>query len=331
MKNQKITVGEILEGVKSGEIIRETFQRTPSHDTKKALEILNNIRCGRYAGGLTFAEIAENGKMSIIDGSSRIKDLENFVADAVFDTETKTEKEETDAGTKTIKTKVNRTFSNMSEVEKHAFMSYSFPLVVLENTTLAERVDAFVNVNSSVALSSIQKNKGVISDKLNEIIQVTLDAPIIQRVFTKRQVQKDEVVAWVYVVLANIYDKYTATNKKLVEAVNGLDLSEFDLTKYTNALFLFDDIEIEINKYCLASHIVNLYNSVVEIEGFEKFDNRIVFSVVTSGANSVPANEGRLSKSMQLLNKILGVSVKTGKPTKKAEAVEVVSLEEIAE
>ena len=331
MKNQNYTIRELLEMLENGGLIRENFQRTPSHDDKKALEIIGSITSGRYSGILTLAEIGNSGKLSILDGSSRLQDIQNFVNNSLYKTDTITTTESDGNTTKTIKSKVKMDFQSLTEMEKNTFLDYEFPCIILENTTIEDRVKAFVNVNSSVALSSIQKNKGNISSKLLEIVEIVGSSKIVNHIFTKRLLQKDEATAFTYVLLANVYGCYVATNAKLVDAVNKLDLTDFNLIRLENVLSLFDDIEIDVNKYCILSHIVNLYNSCIDVEGLENFDNRVVYPVVSAGANSVPANDNRLTKSVQILNKVLGVSVKTGKPVKKADSVEVVSLEDIAE
>ena len=331
MKNKSYKIRELLEMLENGGIIRENFQRTPSHDDKKALEIISSIQNKSYSGIITLAEIGNSGKLSILDGSSRLQDIQNFVNNTIFRTETITTTENDGNTTKTIKTKVQRNFQSLTDMEKNSFLDYEFPCIILENTSIDDRVKAFVNVNSSVALSSIQKNKGNISSKLLEVVEIISRSKIINHIFTKRLLQKDEATAFSYILIANIYDCYVATNSKLVDAVNKIDLSEFDLVRLENCLTLFDEIEIDVNKYCILSHLVNLYNSPVEVEKLPLFDNRVVFPVVSAGANSVPANENRLNKSAQLLNKIIGVSVKTGKPVKKGDIAEVVSLEDIAE
>lgn len=331
MKNKSYSIRELLEMMEKNVLIRENFQRTPSHDDKKALEIISSIQNKSYSGIITLAEIGETGKLSILDGSSRLQDIQNFVNNTIFRTETITTTENDGNTTKTIKAKVQRNFQSLTDMEKNSFLEYKFPCIILENTSIDDRVKAFVNVNSSVALSSIQKNKGNINSKMLEIVEKITNSNIINHIFSKRLLQKDEATAFSYTLIANIYDSYVATNSKLTENVNKLDLTNFDIIRLENCLSLFDEIEIDVNKYCILSHLVNLYNSPLKVEELENFDNRVIFPVVSAGANSVPANENRLAKSVQILNKILGISVKNGKPCKKADAVEIVSLEDIAE
>lgn len=331
MKNQNYSIRELLEMLEKNVLIRENFQRTPSHDDKKALEIIGSILNNSYSGILTLAEVGNSGKLSILDGSSRLQDITNFVNNNIFKTETITSNEKDGNVTKFVKAKVNKDFQSLTDMEKNAFLNYTFPCIILENTTIDDRVKAFVNVNNSTALSSIQKNKGNINSKMLEVVEKITNSKIINHIFSKRLLQKDEATSFTYNLIANIYDCYIATNSKLTENVNKLDLENFDIIRLENCLSLFDDIEIDVNKYCILSHLVNLYNSPLKVEELENFDNRVVFPVVSAGANSVPANENRLAKSVQILNKILGISVKNGKPCKKADVAEVVSLEDIAE
>lgn len=329
METKNLKVGELLEMVKSGKLVREGYQRTPSHTAKKALEIVESLKSGKYCGILTFSKIDED-KFAILDGSSRLQDLEDYVNGKIFTTSTKTDTIEEGDTTKVIKCKVNNTFSSLSDMEKNNFLQYSFPVVILENNGISERAETFVNVNDGVTLSNFQKTKGNISEVIVEMENILKSSNIIHHIFSDRLIQKDEVSALCFQILANVYECYNATTKKLVENVNKLDLTEFDLVKFRTILDKFDGVEVTVSKYVIASHIVNLYQSSLNIEELPVFDNRILFDVQTQGANSTPANEKRLEKSVQVLNKFLGISVKTGKPCKKATA-EVVSLEDIAE
>ena len=75
MENLKIE--ELMEMLKKGELIRGSYQRTPSHDLKKAREIIGDILKNKFAGALTFSKNPENGIVEIIDGSSRLADIQN--------------------------------------------------------------------------------------------------------------------------------------------------------------------------------------------------------------------------------------------------------------
>lgn len=329
--NKSMRIEELLEMLEGGLLIREAYQRTPSHDAKKALEIIDSIKAGRFSGTLTLAEIGDSGSLAILDGSSRLQDLSDYVNNRIFKTESVLEKSVNgDGDTVTVKKKVNRSFQNMEEVEKNAFLNYSFPCVILKNTTTEERVKAFLNVNSSVALSTIQKNKGNAPQVVVDMVEIFVNSNVIKHVFTERLIQKDEPTAWVYTFLSNIIGEYSASNKALVSAVNGADLSEIDVDRFSALLSKFDGVEASMNKYCLMSHVVNLYQSKVDVNTLPIFDNRAIFDIVTAGANSEKQNNSRLDKSAQLLNKLLGYSIKTLKPVKVADAVKEVSLEDIA-
>jgi len=324
--NKVFTINELNEMMKKGELIRESMQRTPSHDTKKALEIVDSILSNRFAGIITLATIEKNNKKvySILDGSSRLKDIQDYINGNIFFTITTTTEETTENGTKTIKSKINKTFNNMLEKEKEEFLNYKFNCIILEDATDEERQKAFININSSVALSNIQKTKGLVNDNLQQIFDIFTNSKIVNNIFTARQIQKDEIIMLSYTTLANIFDCYTASNKKLVQEVNKIDLSNFNLERLKQCLQLFDNIEIKINKYVVISHIANLYNSSInDLLQNGLFDNNVIFATNTAGANSTPENDKRLLASIKALNNFYNINIKTGKPTKKAEAIDI--------
>lgn len=331
--NTTKTIDELLKMMKNDELVRETMQRTPSHDEKKALEIIDSILSNRYCGIITLAELEKNGKKvySILDGSSRLQDIENYFNNSIWFTITEIETIATENGTKTIKSKTNKNFNSLNEKEKNQFLSFAFPCIVLQNATDEERQSAFININSSVALSNIQKNKGLVSDKMQAIIDVLSNSKVINNCFTKRQIQKDEIVSFAFTMLSNIYDCYSSSNKTLTNNVKDIDLSEFDLNKLETISSLFDEIEIQVNKYVLISHFSNLYNSCIDLSKVAKFDNNIIYKVDTAGANSTPKNDERLSDSKKLLDKLLKVDIITGKEKRqKSEAISLDNLHDIA-
>lgn len=307
LKTEERTVKELLEGLKGGLLIREGLQRTPSHDTKKSNEIISSIFAGRYCGALHFATIKDNEKvLSILDGSSRLQDLQDFTNNvegvylkkSVYDTEEEKEKIEKIA------------FKDLSEEEKRAFMGYKFPCVILSNV---DNATTFVNLNSSTSLNMIQKCKGNLGEEFTNIIDMFKNSKIVNNCLSARQLQKDELILVVFQILSNIYGVYSATNKKLVANVKETNLLNFNIERMQGILTKFDNVSCDINKYCLISLISVLYNSPLNLEQIPNFDNNIVFKVETQGANSKPANDKRINKACKILNDTLGVSVKTGR------------------
>lgn len=325
-------VSELLEMLKDGSLIREGYQRTPSHDSKKALEIIDSIKNGRYSGVLTLAEIGESGVLAILDGSSRLKDIEDYVNNKIFKVEPVTEKEVNSNGdVVTVKKKVSRNFENMDDVEKNAFLNYTFNCIILQRTSMEERVKAFVNVNSSVALSNIQKSKGNAPSVVLELVEAFTSSKIVNRVFTARLIQKDEPTAFIYTLLGNVLGVYSSSNKAMVNNVNkSAELESVDVDRLKALFNKFDEVDCSTPKYCLLSHLVNLYESRIDVEALPSFDNRVIYEVATQGANSAEQNEKRLDKSTQALNKFLGYSIKTLKPVKVADALQEATLEQVA-
>ena len=58
MENLKIQ--KMLEMLENGELVRGSYQRTPSHDLKKSREIVGDILKNKFAGALTFSKNPEN-------------------------------------------------------------------------------------------------------------------------------------------------------------------------------------------------------------------------------------------------------------------------------
>jgi len=316
LKTENRSIKELLEGLKNQTLIREGLQRTPSHDEKKASEILTSIYQKKYSGCLHFS-MMENDTLSILDGSSRLQDIENFVNNSgnvfikklVMDTEKEKE----------VLQKVK--FSELTETEKNDFLNYAFPCIILEGVNNSE---TFVSLNNSTALSNIQKVKGNLPEDFTNIIETLKNSKIMTNTLSNRQIQKDEVVIIAFQILSNIYGCYTATNKKLVENVKNTNLLNFDIERFKGIIEKFDNIDVDVNKYTLISLISVLYNSPLSVDDMPVFDNNVIFKVETAGANSTPENEKRLAKAVKKLNDIIGVSVKNGrKITKTASGVEV--------
>lgn len=341
MKNiaKNYTVKELLEMVADGRIIRESLQRTPSHDEKKAKEILTSLKSGKYCGVLHFAKIGENENkqpiLSCLDGSSRLKDLENYKNGKIFFIKKVTETKIENGTTTTINKKINETYNDLLEKEKADFDNYVFNCIILEDLEEAGRCETFRNINNSTALSTIQKNKGNVSADLQNIIDLVANSKILLRIFTPRQMQKDEHIMLTYTTLANIYGVYTASNKKLTDEVNKLDLSTFNFDRFSLILSKFDSIDTNTNKYCLISLLTQLYCSDIltmeKLENTENFNNTVVWTPDTAGANSENENGKRLDKAKDKLNQFYGFSILNGQTIKKAETkVEKVNISEMA-
>lgn len=320
------SIKELLEGVKSGSIIREGLQRTPSHDLKKASEILTAIMSGKYAGVLHFSKL-EGGELSILDGSSRLQDFTDFV-NAKEGVVVKLPRVNQEGAQELQKL----TYNQLTTQEKEAFSNYKLPCIILNGVNNSE---TFVSLNNSTSLSVIQKCKGNLSEELQDVINLITNSAIVNSCLSNRQLQKDEGVVVSFQILANIYSCYSATNKKLVESVKATSLTNFDKSRLMNVLSKFNMIDCEVNKYCIISLVSALYNSALtneDIQAIEPFNNNVVYKVDTTGANSAPQNEARLKKAIKKLNEALGINIKTGKTLKTATTSqgEAVEVEEVA-
>lgn len=306
-----LTVKELTDMVKNGSIIREGLQRTPSHDSKKATDILTSLYHGKYCGCLHLAKLESDGDVySILDGSSRIQDL----CDYIDNKEGISIKKEVFNSEKQDLEVVKVAFSKLKKEEQDVFLNYKFPVIILEDVNNAE---TFITLNSSTALSNIQKSKGNLSDEFIRIIDQVKNSNVIRHVLTDRQIQKDEVISITFQILSNIYGCYTASNKKLIESVKGFELANFDEDRFSGILSKFDQIDLDFQKYCFIPLISVLYSSPIELDKIPSLNNNVLFKVDTAGANSAPANDTRLKKASRKLSEFMGISVKTGRPVTK--------------
>ena len=314
-KIEKRSIENLMKGLEGGLIIREGLQRTPSHDSKKAIDILTSIYQNKYSGVLHFGVI-DKDTLSILDGSSRLQDIQNLIEGV----EGVAIKKEVFNSEKQCLETIKTPWKLLKEDEKKAFLNYEFPCVILSGVNNSE---TFVNLNSSTSLSAIQKNKGNLSEGVLNVIELFNNSAIIKNCLSDRQRQKDETIIVAFQFLSNVYGVYSASNKKLVDNVKATELLNFNFDRLEGLLNKFNNIDIDINKYCLVSLLSVLYNSPLELNNIPMFDNNIVFKIDTAGANSAPANESRLLKASKKLNNVLGVSVKTGRRIVKNETMGV--------
>ena len=277
MERITMTTKELLKGIKEESIVRGAYQRTPSHTPTQARPIIESMLASKYCGTITLYERMD-GIKAIIDGSSRLKDCENsptFEFDKV----------------------------KLSPAQLDKISSFMWDVVVLNEEDVTSEEKAFVALNSSVALSGIQKNKGTQSDNFNELVDILRNSDICKnpKNLSARQIQKDELVSIASQFVANVSDVWTATNSKLMDAIRGKDV---DLERVKKALYTIRNCDTA-SKYGIISMLTVLYNNADDYSSDTDFGNELSFNIETSGANSAPRNEQRIKDTVVKFRKAL--------------------------
>ena len=295
MENFKIQ--KMLEMLENGELVRGSYQRTPSHDLKKSREIIGDILKGKFAGALTFSKNPENGIIEIIDGSSRLADIENYVK-GNFGILI----QYLDENSKLCKKEIF--FQELEEEERNSFLNYEFPILEVD---WASRLEMFVKLNSATTLSVVQKNKGNVNSCFSECLEEFKKSHVCSVCLTDRQLQKDEDVAIIAQIIANINNCYSSSNSKLMENIRD---KRIDVDIFKSILQKMEGIE-DISKYHLISVVSALMTPdgkgrKVDLEALEEIDSRYLnFKIDTAGANSAEKNTERIKKARSVINKLL--------------------------
>ena len=324
MKNYK--VNEMVEMVKNGQMVREMYQRTPSHDKKFGQGIIKSLLNGQDINIITLAK-TETGKLAILDGSSRLQDIVNFIDGNLTLTETATEIYTNSKGETLEKsTKIERTFAELPETVKSQFMETTVLCRIIEGLDINGRFDKFLQLNNSTSLSNVQKSKGLSSELLETLNDYVLCKPFINKVFSLRNIQKDEIYGLSVLILANVGNVYNASYVKMLDNVKKLTNETIDIDKIKEIVDIinqaFDDetITVSVNKYNLV-HLINaLYNNYDNLNNIT-VDNNLFPNIATTGANSSVKNDERQKTVDKALNKQLKGIKKT--PAKEMEEIDI--------
>lgn len=324
MKSYKVS--ELLEMLESGNLVREMYQRTPSHDKKFGQGIIKSLLNGQDINIITLAQ-TEVGKLAILDGSSRLQDIQNFINGDLTLTETATEIYTNSKGETLEKsTKIERTFTELSETVKSQFMETTVLCRIIEGLDINGRFDKFLQLNNSTSLSNVQKSKGLSSELLESLNEYLLCKPFINKVFTSRNIQKDEVYGLSVLILANIGNVYNASYVKMLDNVKKLTNDDIDIDRIKeivdtiNQAFNDETITVSVNKYNLV-HLINaLYSNYDNLKNIV-VDNNLFPNIATTGANSSVKNDERQKAVDKALNKQLKGIKKT--PAKEIEEIDI--------
>ena len=295
MENLKIE--KLMEMLGKGELIRGSYQRTPSHDLKKSREIIGDILKSKFAGALTFSKNPENGTVEIIDGSSRLADIENYVKGNFGIIS-----QYLDESSKLCKREIF--FQELEDEEKNSFLNYEFPILSVDWNS---RLEMFVKLNSATTLSVVQKNKGNLNSCFSECLEEFKKSHVCSVCLTDRQLQKDEDVSIIAQIIANVNNCYSSSNSKLMENIR---TKTIDVDTFKAILRKMEGLE-DISKYHLISVVSALMTPDgkgrrVDLEALEEIDNRYLnFKIDTAGANSAEKNTERIKKARSVINKLL--------------------------
>lgn len=294
---EKMKIEKMLEMLGNGELIRGTYQRTPSHDLKKSREIIGDILKNKFAGALTFSTNPENGIIEIIDGSSRLADIENYFS-GKFGIIT----QYLDENSKLCKKEIY--YQELEEEEKNSFLNYEFPILEVDWSL---RLEMFVKLNSATTLSLVQKNKGNLNECFAQCLEAFKHSHICSVCLTERQLQKDEDVSIIAQIIANVNNCYSSSNSKLMENIRDKNI---DIDTFKSILQKMKGIE-DISKY----HFISLVSALmtpdgkgrkVDLSALEEIDSRYLnFKIDTAGANSAEKNTERIKKARSVINKLL--------------------------
>ena len=326
----KKSIKELLDDVKNQNLIREVYQRTPSHSESFATDIIQSIKNDNDAMILHIAK-TEQGKNAILDGSSRLADIQNYVenkiglAKNVVNTYT-------DKNGNTIEKseKVKKFFKDLTETEKNEFLSTKIDFVLYEGlNTIQERYKYFLKLNNSTALSTCQKSKGLSSDLLENINNKLNGYNFIKHFATDRAIQKDEIYSVSVLILANIADCYNSSYAITLDKCKELTEEEFNFDRFSTVCDLIEnaynneELTVKANKYNYIHLIVNLYgledNQLLTLN----IDNNLLPDIDTKGANSKTKNDDRNKLLLKCIKKQLKNKVATVPTTTKTEEVEL--------
>ena len=290
-------IEKLMEMLEKGELVRGSYQRTPSHDLKKSREIVGDILKNKFAGALTFSKNPEGEIVEIIDGSSRLADIENFT-NGKFGIIT----QYLDENSKLCKKEIF--FQELEEEEKISFLNYEFPILDVE---WSSRLEMFVKLNSATTLSVVQKNKGNLNSCFAQCLEEFKKSHVCSVCLTDRQLQKDEDVSIIAQIIANVNVCYSSSNSKLMENIRDKSI---DVDTFKSILRKMEGLE-DISKYHLISVVSALMTPdgkgrKVDISAIDEIDSRYLnFKIDTAGANSAEKNTERIKKARSVINKLL--------------------------
>ena len=313
----KKSVKEIIDSVNKGEYIREVYQRTPSHTKNFALDIINSLVNNGNINLIHLAEMESEGKFAIIDGSSRINDVMEFIGNNIGIPTTAVEVYTNGKGGTMEKiVKSEKMFNDFSKDEQAKILNTKLDVIIYKGLEdINARYSLFLQLNNSTALSNCQKSKGLSSELLEDITNKLSNYNIIKSFVSARNIQKDELYAISVLLLGLISSNYSSSYATMLNNVKQLTNEDIDKNKIYSLLDILEqafdneDITVNINKYNICYLLNELYYMESDALNSLYIDNNLFPTIETMGANSGKKHEERQKLVAKVLKKALKTKV----------------------
>ena len=330
-----ISVKELCKMVEDGKLIREAYQRTPSHTETFASDVINSLINDEDIGNITLSYIDDKKEvMAILDGSSRLTDICRYI-----DNQIGYEKEVIEVFTSTSgetiekskKTKIK--FDKLTEQQQKKLLNTGINCQIYDMKDINDRFKKFLKLNNYVPLSNIQKQKGLSSDLLELLNDTLHNSTVSSVILTNRAIQKDELYSTAVCILANIGNCYSGSNIKMLSDVKELTSEDVNINKVIDIINMVDKsineerLTCTFNKYNLIHLVASLYRVDDVLLPDISIDNNIVPNIETKGANSKAKNEERCKKQDKQVKKAVSLALERVK----ANAIPVAPTEEVKE
>jgi len=268
-------------------------QRQPSHTANKALEIIDSALNGVPCGVVSLGVNTDDNTLCTINGSSRIDDFIKYYTGAVG--------------------KKDATYKDLPKEVAKKFLAFELSIDWHVGTE-KELIRDFKNLNNDVALTGGQKAvTNLVGSSAMDIVSRLNTHSLFAKMFSARQLQKQEQNNCLFLILANIMDCYNAKIDKITESLAGKDMDGLNVEKL---IYIFDkiesaDVELTKFKFIHLAHLMYIGDCWKSKSLHHAFDvdmvNDTAISVAvsvnytTSGTNSSEVNVKRIESMAKKL------------------------------
>lgn len=290
---RKLTIADLIGYRMYGLETWLSAQRQPSHTANKALEIIDSALNGIPCGVVSLGVNTDDNTLCTINGSSRIDDFIKYYTGAVG--------------------KKDATYKDLPKEVAKKFLAFELSIDWHVGTE-KELIRDFKNLNNDVALTGGQKAvTNLVGSGAMDIIAKLGSHSLFAKMFSARQLQKQEQNNCLFLILANITDCYNAKIDKVTESLASKDLSTLDVNKL---IYIFDkiesaDVELTKFKFIHLAHLMYIGDCWKSKSLHHAFDvdmvNDTAISVAvsvnytTSGTNSSEVNTKRIESMAKKL------------------------------
>lgn len=288
-----LTIGELIGYRLHGCETWLKGQRTPSHTANKAMEIIDSALQGIPCGVITLGLNTEDNTISTINGSSRIDDFIRFYLNEIGKKESQ--------------------FKDLPKEVATKFLAHKLSIDWLQGTE-KELIRDFKNLNNDIALTGGQKAfTNLVGTGAIDTVCMLNQHTVFAKMFSARQLQKQEQNNCLFLILANILDCYNAKIDKVTSELASKDLSTIDIEKL---VYIFDkiesaDVELTKFKFIHLAHLMYVGDCWKSKSLHHKFDVDAIddtaiavaigVNYATSGTNSNDMNIDRIAKMAKKL------------------------------